>query len=97
MTIAPASRRPRSAAARRHAATGIAGLRHIRVRTRTSPARAAVDAALEVLDGAPDAPLSRMSKVAASDRDLATIVEGSLEHERQIERRETDWLNRARR
>jgi len=50
-----------------------------------------------VLDGAPDAPLSRMSKVAASDRDLATIVEGSLEHERQIERRETDWLNRARR
>jgi len=60
-------------------------------------AQAAIDAALKVLDGAPDAPLTRAVRLVAADPDVQRMLTTALEHDRQVERRESDWLTRNRR
>jgi hypothetical protein len=57
-------------------------------------AQAAIDAALHVLDGAPDAALPRAATQLLGDPDVSQVVSASLEHERQIERRQSEWLAR---
>src|SRR5262245_38777463 len=51
-------------------------------------AQAAIDAALKVLNGAPDAALPRVARLLAGDPDVQKILTTSIEHERQIERRQ---------
>src|SRR5262245_29929396 len=59
-------------------------------------ARAAIEAALKILDGVPDSALPRVADVMAADPDIKAIIEASLEHDRQVERRQTEWLSRQR-
>ncbi len=73
-------------------ATAAAGARAM-----SAIAQAAVDVALKVLDGAPDAALVRVADQTATNPDIAKLVAASLEHERQIEQRQSDWLTRNRR
>jgi creatinine amidohydrolase/Fe(II)-dependent formamide hydrolase-like protein len=73
-------------------ATAAAGARAM-----SAIAQAAVDVALKVLDGAPDAALARVADQTATNPDIAKLVAASLEHERQIEQRQNDWLTRNRR
>jgi creatinine amidohydrolase/Fe(II)-dependent formamide hydrolase-like protein len=60
-------------------------------------AQAAVDVAMNVLDGAPDSPFARVANQAAASPDTAKLVATSLAHEQQVEQREADWLGRNRR
>ena len=60
-------------------------------------AQAAIDAALKVLDGAPDASFPRVAGLLANDPDVQRLLRTSVEHEQQIERRQNDWLGRNRR
>lgn len=73
-------------------ATAAAGARAM-----TAIAQAAVDAALKVLDGAPDASLPRVANLTAGNPDIAKLAAASLERERQAERRQSDWLASNRR
>jgi creatinine amidohydrolase/Fe(II)-dependent formamide hydrolase-like protein len=57
-------------------------------------AQAAIDAALKVLDGAPDARLPRVWGVESADPEVKPAIDRSLQHEQQIESRETEWLMR---
>src|SRR5262245_36429747 len=59
-------------------------------------AQAAVDAALKILDGAPDDALPRVASLADANADIRKMVDASLERERQIEQRQNDWLARHR-
>jgi creatinine amidohydrolase/Fe(II)-dependent formamide hydrolase-like protein len=60
-------------------------------------AQAAVDTALKILDGAPDAALTRIADQTAANPDVAKLVGASLEHERQIEQRQNEWIAKNRR
>jgi creatinine amidohydrolase/Fe(II)-dependent formamide hydrolase-like protein len=55
-------------------------------------AAAAVDAALKALDGSLPADAPRVVDQDAADPVFARITDASLEHDRQIEKREMDWL-----
>jgi len=57
-------------------------------------AQAAIDAALKVLDGAPDTSFPRAAGLLAGDPDVQRILAASAEHERQVDRRQSDWLTR---
>jgi hypothetical protein len=57
-------------------------------------AQAAIDAALKVLDGAPDTRLPRVWGVESADPEVKPAIDRSLQHEQQIESRETEWLMR---
>lgn len=59
--------------------------------------QAAIDVAMNVLDGASDVGLPRFSDGATADPDVKRVVELSLAHEREVEQKETDWLARQRR
>jgi creatinine amidohydrolase len=65
-------------------------------RAMNATAQAAIDAALKVLAGAPDAALPRIWDALAEDPAVRQVIEASSEHERQVERAETDWLMRQR-
>jgi len=58
-------------------------------------AQATIDAALRILDGAPDSALVRAVSQLPSDRALDAIVEGSLQHEHRVEQQQGDWLARS--
>jgi len=60
-------------------------------------AKAAIDAALKILDGAPDAAFPRVAGLLAGDADVQKMLSIAAEHERQIERRQSDWLAKSRR
>jgi creatinine amidohydrolase/Fe(II)-dependent formamide hydrolase-like protein len=60
-------------------------------------ARAAVDAVLKVLDGAPIQTMPRIVDVLSGDPEIREILAGSTEHEREVERRESEWLAKQRR
>ena len=60
-------------------------------------AQAAIDAALKILDGAPDAAFPRVAGLLAGDPDVQKMLSISSERERQIERRQSDWLAKSRR
>lgn len=60
----------------------------------TAIADAAASIALQVLDGASIADLKRLADRAA---DFPAIVARSVTHERDVERRESEWLARQRR
>jgi len=60
-------------------------------------AQAAVDVALKVLDGAPDAGLTRVADLLAGDPDINRLTTTSLERERQAGQRQSDWASRTRR
>jgi len=73
-------------------ATAAAGARAM-----NAMAQAAIDAALNILDGAPDSDLPRVAGMLDKDRDVQSVLEASLERERRIEQRQNEWLARTRR
>jgi creatinine amidohydrolase/Fe(II)-dependent formamide hydrolase-like protein len=58
-------------------------------------AAAAVDAALKALDGTLPATARRVAEQTASDPVFREITDASLGHDRQVAKRETDWLAAA--
>ena len=58
-------------------------------------AAAAVDAALKALDGSLPADAPRVVDQDAADPVFARITDASLEHDRQVEKNEMDWLAAA--
>src|SRR5262245_2556039 len=64
-------------------------------RAMTAIARAAVNVVLKELDGQPDAG-ARVADRTLADPDIRRIVESSLDHEREIERKQGAWLARQR-
>ncbi len=60
-------------------------------------AQAAVDAVLRVLDGDAGDAMRRVADGMLSDAGFKRLTDTSLEHERQVEARETEWLARHRR
>jgi hypothetical protein len=60
-------------------------------------AQSAIDAALKILDGAPDSAFLRVAVLFAGDADVQKTLSISADHERQIERRQSDWLAKNRR
>jgi hypothetical protein len=57
-------------------------------------AQAAVDVVLNVLDGSDRRP--RVANRPTSDPAFSRVVEAALEHERQIERKQAEWLAKRR-
>jgi len=55
-------------------------------------AAAAIDVVLKVLDGAPTSALPRVWDRVAADPDSKQVIDASLEHDKQIERKQADWL-----
>jgi hypothetical protein len=55
-------------------------------------AQAAIDAAVKVLDGEPDGAWPRVWDALAGRPDVRQVIDASLEHERQVERRQSAWL-----
>jgi hypothetical protein len=55
-----------------------------------------MEAALRVLDGAPDTALVRVPD-PAGDPGFTRIIDASLEHERQVGERQREWISRQRR
>lgn len=58
-------------------------------------AAAAVDAALKTLDGTLPAPARHVVDQASADPTFQQITDASLEHDRQVEKSELDWLAAA--
>ena len=55
-------------------------------------ATAAVDAALKAIDGTLPATAGRVVDQDAADPEFDRVTRASLEHDRQVEKREMDWL-----
>jgi creatinine amidohydrolase/Fe(II)-dependent formamide hydrolase-like protein len=62
-------------------------------RAMTAIAQSAVNVVLKVLDGGPDEG-ARVADRLMADPGIRRVVDRSLEHEREIEKRQTDWLAR---
>jgi hypothetical protein len=57
-------------------------------------AAAAIDVVVKTLDGAPTSRLARVWDRFAADPDVKPVIDASLEHDRQVERKQLEWLGR---
>jgi creatinine amidohydrolase/Fe(II)-dependent formamide hydrolase-like protein len=57
-------------------------------------AAAAIDVVVKTLDGAPTSRLARVWDRLAADPDVKPVIDASLEHDRQVERKQLEWLGR---